>query len=1193
MPRKRKDEERAPDPRLITRRQMLRYSATAAAGASVLPQLELGQKMARVPYALAANRNPTVSVVRAKDMLVLRFEFFNLKLLRKGQRGPGDDKTNRLVREVPTRPGYVIVHFGPQAIAERAYFHVSDDPAPENEQLAQPPIPAALSGPSRVAFQIPDDMESVPYKLEVLLGWNAWDPSLHPAARANAPQARPDLYEPLFNQTAIEAPWRLIMSPSELSRWTHEREPVTRQGRTHLWHTLLGAYLTGPQGPGEPEADSPETDGAERVAPQPGVTTPTLRAIWTPGFKRYPKPDPNDSQPYPGATSLTRYNRYEIVRLTSDWKNVKYDEKEATFNPRPVRANRFMLSALGAWIDLEGAWPLVDHQSGGVFPTEWNNDLIEWDHRAVMGRDTFVKVVEAGFLFPTRHFAAVITITERKIEAPTTEGAFKGKVGAYLRQRAFIVVREPVKTYGNPQQRYGGRQWPFSEVRLLTLVTPNLDNYDVSKPDSYQGATGVRKNPNAALTTNNVYGKQAFWPMSLGQDVLFSMRARNLENRTVEFSAPLIFIANSLVEDSEAIDNIIEDYAASDLLRNPVRRTRPFSGQKVTYSDMPSTKPDSQAYETEHVVLGGSKPVSGDPGSVKPFYFPIVRGAKVRLQAAEQMKAGSGDPLQSPTVAYKKEYLENGDNPGKVFAFVSDPDKLPESFPYVEEPSRIEFNFEADKSGAVITPYISITGLSAITGPVGGNAVNSLAAIPSAEARAAGAAAGTFNPEDFFTVPTGLDFPKILGGIPLFEILQSVGLEEVEKIPKLLQQRFPDRIEVSYDWETPTKADNFVPELGPIFQPQPGETSVLALRMRVATKLDGGVPGTPEFQIIGELTNFQMNLLGTGDFRVLRIPVDAIRFTVKNGAKPDITVDMPGTEFLGVLAFISKLQKFLQTVGVTGNAPAPLPSGNGAAAAEEGDEGSGLDVNVDETGIRAGFSLEIPSITVGVFSLEGLSFNLSFSIPWIGDPAQLVFSFCTRDRPFQLTVMGFGGGGFVALTLDLQGFEKLEAELFAAAQLALDFGVASGKLEANVGVNFIIEDTDPGPTTTITSFVRLLGEVDVLGLVYLSIELYLAMKFISNGDGSNELWGQASITVEVEVLVFSGSVTIGPYERRFAGSGSGGSAPAPALAASSNGDGKARAATPENNPISFASTTKHPEWVQYAAAFADSSVTPT
>ena len=41
-------------------------------------------------------------------------------------------------------------------------------------------------------------------------------------------------------------------------------------------------------------------------------------------------------------------------------------------------------------------------------------DLTEWDHLATEGRDHYVKVVYAGYLYPFGHAASLVKVTERK-----------------------------------------------------------------------------------------------------------------------------------------------------------------------------------------------------------------------------------------------------------------------------------------------------------------------------------------------------------------------------------------------------------------------------------------------------------------------------------------------------------------------------------------------------------------------------------------------------------------------------------------------------------------------------------------------------------------------------------------------------------------------------------------------------------
>jgi len=91
------------------------------------------------------------------------------------------------------------------------------------------------------------------------------------------------------------------------------------------------------------------------------------------------------------------------------------------------------------------------------------------------------------------------------------------------------------------------------------------------------------------------------------------------------------------------------------------------------------------------------------------------------------------------------------------------------------------------------------------------------------------------------------------------------------------------------------------------------------------------------------------------------------------------------------------------------------------------------------------------------------------------------------------------------------------------------------------------------------------GELEVLGIVSLSLEFYMGLTYESATD---EVWGQASLTVEVEVLFFSASVTMS-VERKFAGS----THPLTFIDL-----------VPPNNPLDF--TQGSDAWNEYADAFA-------
>lgn len=58
-------------------------------------------------------------------------------------------------------------------------------------------------------------------------------------------------HKPDWDVTALELPYRLIISPVRTSRWHHATKPVAKNGRTELWHSRLSSSKEdiGPDGP--------------------------------------------------------------------------------------------------------------------------------------------------------------------------------------------------------------------------------------------------------------------------------------------------------------------------------------------------------------------------------------------------------------------------------------------------------------------------------------------------------------------------------------------------------------------------------------------------------------------------------------------------------------------------------------------------------------------------------------------------------------------------------------------------------------------------------------------------------------------------------------------------------------------------------------------------------------------------------
>ncbi len=253
-------------------------------------------------------------------------------------------------------------------------------------------------------------------------------------------------------------------------------------------------------------------------------------------------------------------------------------------------------------------------------------------------------------------------------------------------------------------------------------------------------------------------------------------------------------------------------------------------------------------------------------------------------------------------------------------------------------------------------------------------------------------------------------------------------------------------------------------------------------------------------------------------------------FTFKAGSAKGVDVDAKiaetdGVVFGGPLAFVNGLTK---TVG--GNKSSGGGGGSGGSALP------GFKVTPifkpSLTGLTVGVKLGLTKLPLGVFTLKNLMVSNAVTLPFDGTPLSYRFDFAERANPFQLVVSLFGGGGFVVIGLDTEsGVKEIEAALEFGAFAELDFGVASGAICVKAGIYFYWNKTDK--TTTLKGYVEMSGEVQVLGILSVSILMHLSLGYYKVGTVS-EVRGQATLVIEVELLFFSASVNL-TVERRFGG----------------------------------------------------------
>ena len=570
----------------------------------------------------------------------------------------------------------------------------------------------------------------------------------------------------------------------------------------------------------------------------------------------------------------------------------------------------------------------------------------------------------------------------------------------------------------------------------------------------------------------------AFVPMVDDKPYHFHMVGTDWAGRPRDFTVPVVWVATQtgFHEGGEAA--VVRD-TYNALPADHELRVGIFTGQSVAFAD--SVDQGDTDVEVKTISFGARPgPNASDQtyaDNDQPRFYPTLAEAAVRFGAAEQ--ASGGKPLdKAPVVQYDSVYVDkafgNADNPGKVFLKVK-PDTVP------------KLDFGSGSSGGVLTPNVAIGGLSRSLGPVGGN--------PDV------VRGGAFTPAEFFK---GVE-AKILGGVDLLSLIvgQPLSGDAVsDKAMKLTYRTTDEALETRLLWK---------PDIDPAHPiVKHGDNGGFKFEIDAKVRTDLQDPAKSTFEVLGDLRAFKVHLIGDDVAEFIRLHFNSLTFTAKTGQDADIDVDLQKVEFVGVLEFVDKLREFM-------------------SFAQEG----GPAIDVTPTGISADLSVPIPDLQVGVFGISNIALIAGFNLPFGGDPARFRFGFSTREDMFALQVAVFGGGGFFGIAIGTDGVEQIEAALEFGAMCAVNLGVASGSVHLLAGIYFSYgtDDQHPEPTCILTGYVRMGGELSVMAIVTLSLEFYMGLTYQSSPE---KVYGQATLTVEVSVLCFSGTVEI-TAERQFGG----------------------------------------------------------
>ncbi|MBR0820239.1 hypothetical protein [Bradyrhizobium liaoningense] len=767
------------------------------------------------------------------------------------------------------------------------------------------------------------------------------------------------------------------------------------------------------------------------------------------------------AEPFP--IPLTRANRTQI------------------FLQRPAaEASRLELSALGASLTASGKWR-----------------AFEWDHRATLGRDQTVRTVTKGVLYPLGHKAVFIEMTERSDLEPI----------AVLRKTRTLIVTEAVTA--DPVQPRFRNAFPFSAVELTTLLFENID-----EPSPWE------KFPVPTTTIERLEETQ-LRPVQARLDELFREihgpvigpprdRIEDLAETDSRAFAYLEFTAierdildkiRQLKEgglDAIAVETFFAPKRGGEEIRFPVscragdrdiHFTMPLifvvdivagggtHDQFLSLSDERVAQRLKVVYDKKGVVeLFGTSlnltPLGAPPGGTDLHEVHRINIAGNHAGVGFRPTLGALDDANAWAAEIALPTLRTllGTDPRERVRFSEQYlaegagdialNLLPKVPPEGGEAIKlaVEFSKKTDRSGGLAAPNFVTDGISRAKG-----LINVAAQVADD--------AGNLDPAKLF-----LDGASLLG----FRLKDLVGkIDKAPEVTTIYEPGKPPTVRMRWK-DVPLKA----PDIGG-FKPRAGFDS----------KLDLVVESAPDQNISTcTVTNFTLVMPPTKP--LIEIDFERIAFTQETGEVPSLAMKMLDMRLVNELKLLEALKKALSFSDL-GPAIEPGPDG-----------------------IVARYMLPLPNVSAFSFVMSNLSFSVALHVPFGGEPVSLALGFASRAKPFTLTVLMFGGGGYVDVEFIAEGLRRLEISLQFGAAIAISFGIGQAEVHAFGGIRYALV---PNAGPTLTGFIHIGGSIEVLGLISVSVELRVELAYQFD---TNALIGRATLVIEIDVTLFSDTVEL-------------------------------------------------------------------
>lgn len=753
------------------------------------------------------------------------------------------------------------------------------------------------------------------------------------------------------------------------------------------------------------------------------------------------------------------------------------DTFAALSQTKPVTMTDLALSGLGGWITLDGTWPKAN-------PTLPPDRL---RHETRQGRDQYQHNVQVGRLAPFGNLCVLTSTTIRELETGTRRAAA-------LRSIANLDILEPTASFPETLTEVVGSQtftrgnpWPWASI---TIANP---------PAGQQG-----NGPSG--TTIYLVG---------GAEWRFEVTAVDWADQVTRLHLPLLFVPGT--------DPLSAGHRNAWLTRN-AQNGLDLRGQPLALTSVPPPAPlppgRSEGQDGRSAAARNTDPPSPTATTVLadtlkmtflPNGQPQVSELTGRLPSADapvrdvvgQAGAAVSSGVGQVTLAYAKPYLENAytalNRQGQVFLQVVE-----------RQGKQAALELGKAAAGGLAGLDLPIAAVSASYGTVAGivGKIDSTAA----QASLAKLAGGKVDLQ-FLTKSVG----TLLGLVPLDEIVDLGADLNLDDAQKVVSDASDGKVTKTVTFDVPlfkrTPQGQVVPFRKGFIELRP-RSDIADPKLKIVQTLtadagSGEVHSATTCEIKGlELCVFYQSDPDPDEPALVTVPLKTVSVAFRDTEKPEIDVQFSAVRFGGLLSFVGVLAELIDDLGLS-DPPA---------------------LEITPTGARSSFSFQVPAVAVGMFALENLTFATSLELNFVKQPAVLLLvEFSSFDHPFRLTVSLLGGGGYLRIGAASDGLALIEGSLSFGAALSVNLGVAAASVEAMGGVCFRYDRNVP--LAEIVAFLRIRGELNVLGLISVSVALTVTLTYDVD---RNSLIGEAVYVVQVSVAFFSQSVSV-PFKWEIVG----------------------------------------------------------